>query len=280
MSRVDLHLHTTYSDGTQTPEALVADAAARGVTLLAITDHDEIGGVAPAQAAGAALGVRVLSGVEINTEVGREHIHILGYGFPPDAPALREGLAALRASRVERLHKMLSRLSSLGYPLEAARVLAIAGHGSVGRPHLARALVAAGYVPDIRTAFDRLIGNHGPAYVPRAPYRPETAIALIRQSGGVTSLAHPGKLGDPVRIIHALKEAGLDGLEAYHSDHPPAMTARMLRYARQWRLLVTGGTDSHGPDGPRVTPVGAIDVPDEVGEALARAIMLRNTRSL
>jgi predicted metal-dependent phosphoesterase TrpH len=272
MGRVDLHLHTTYSDGTQTPEALVADAAARGVALIAITDHDEIGGIAPAQAVGVALGVRVLSGVEINTEVGREHIHILGYGFPTDAPALREGLGTLRAARVERLRTMLGRLAALGYPLDEARVLAIAGHGSVGRPHLARALLEAGYVTDVRMAFDRLIGNRGPAYVPRTAYRPEAAIALIHQAGGLASLAHPGKLGDPVRIINTLKEAGLDALEAYHSDHPPAVTARMLRYAGNFSLLVTGGSDSHGPDGPRIVPVGAVDVPDAVGECLLQAL--------
>lgn len=279
MGRVDLHLHTTYSDGTQSPEALVADAAARGVALIAITDHDEIGGIAPAQAAGAALGVQVISGVEINTEVGREQIHILGYGFPPDAPALLAGLAALRQARVERLEKMLARLAVLGYHLDAARVLAIAGHGSVGRPHLARALVEAGFLPDIRTAFDRLISNHGPAYVPRTPYRPEAAIALIRGAGGVTSLAHPGKLGDPVRIITMLKAAGLEALEAYHSDHPATVTTRMLRYASHYALLVTGGSDSHGPDGPRVTPVGSLDIPDAVGEALLAAIARRRPRA-
>ncbi len=272
MGRIDLHLHTTYSDGTWTPEALVADAAARGVTLIAVTDHDDIGGIAPARAAGATLGVRVLSGVEINTEVGREQIHILGYGFPPEAPALRDALAALRHARLVRLRAMLGRLAALGYPLDEARVLAIAGHGSAGRPHLARALAEAGHVAAPREAFDRLIGNRGPAYVPRAPYRPEAAVALIHQAGGIASLAHPGKLGDPVRIINMLADAGLDALEAYHSDHAPAVTARMLRYAAHFRLLVTGGTDSHGPDGPRVVPVGAVAVPDAVGDRLLRVL--------
>ncbi|OPZ84396.1 MAG: hypothetical protein BWY76_01855 [bacterium ADurb.Bin429] len=108
--------------------------------------------------------------------------------------------------------------------------------------------------------------------MPRTPYRPEAAVALIHQAGGIASLAHPGKLGDPVRIINMLTDAGLDALEAYHSDHPPAVTERMLRYAAQFRLLVTGGTDSHGPDGPRVIPVGAVEVPDEVGIRLLRVM--------
>jgi len=272
MAHVDLHLHTTYSDGTLSPEDVVATAAARGVTLIAITDHDEISGILPAQAAGPACGVEVLSGVEINTEVGREDVHVLGYGFPADSPVMHEGLRVLRESRLERAMKMIARLEALGRPLDVERVLAIAGHGSIGRPHLARALVEAGHVPDISTAFDKLIGNRCPAYVPRASYRPEEAIALIHRAGGFAGLAHPGKLGDPHRIIRRLLDAGLDALEVYHSDHTPAVTERMKRLAERFNLLPTGGTDSHGPDGPRVVPIGAVPVPDEVGQAVLQRV--------
>jgi predicted metal-dependent phosphoesterase TrpH len=271
-ARLDLHLHTTFSDGTLAPEALVAEAAARGVALIAITDHDEIGAIAPAQAAGAPLGVRVLSGVEINTEEGREEIHILGYGFPTDAPVLVEGLGALRRERLERLQKMLGRLRDLGYPLQETRVLELAGHGSVGRPHLARALLEAGFVTSVSEAFERLLNSRSPAYVPRRPFPPEQAIALIHQAGGLASLAHPGKLGDPPRIINRLRAAGLDALEAYHSDHDRRDTDAMLRWARQYRLLVTGGSDSHGLHGPHATQVGDISIPDAVGEALLKAL--------
>lgn len=266
MGRVDLHLHTTYSDGSLSPRETVEMAAARGVRILAITDHDELGGVSKAQAAGAGLGVTVISGVEINTDVGREDVHILGYGFPSDSPVMRETLRALRAGRLERTKKMLARLADLGYPLELERVLEIAGHGSIGRPHVAQALVDAGYVGSREEAFDRLIGRKCRAYVPRAPYRPEDAIATIHRAGGIASLAHPGKLGDPLRFIRKLKEAGLDALEAYHSDHPPATTERLLRWAEQYGLGVTGGTDSHGPHSARAVPIGAVDVPDAVGE--------------
>jgi len=266
MAHVDLHLHTTYSDGSLSPRETVAEAARRDVRIIAITDHDELGGIPEARAAGAGLGVAVISGVEINTDVGREDVHILGYGFPPDSPVLHETLVTLRAGRLERTRKMLARLTELGFLLELERVLDIAGHGSIGRPHVAQALVEAGYVEDREQAFDRLIGRKCRAYVPRAPYRPEDAIAVIHQAGGIASLAHPGKLGDPVRFIRKLKEAGLDALEAYHSDHPAAITERLLRWADHYGLAVTGGTDSHGPRSARAVPIGAVDVPDAVGE--------------
>jgi len=268
MARVDLHLHTTRSDGTLSPSALVAAAAERGVLLIAITDHDDVGGIAPAQAAAPALGVTVISGVEINTEVGREDVHILGYGFPPDSSVLLEGLQHRRADRLLRMDAMLERLTAIGLPVDKERVLTIAGRGSVGRPHLARALVDAGYVPTLTEAFDRYIGNRGPAYVPRTPFRPEDAIALLHAAGGLAGLAHPGKLGDARRIIRRLREAGLDALEVYHSDHTPPVAARMARYAGEYGLLATGGSDSHGPHGPRPVPIGAVDVPDDVGRAL------------
>ena len=275
MAHLDLHLHTTYSDGTLSPEELVAEAAARGVTLIAVTDHDEVGGVRPAQQAGHALGVTVLSGVEINTEVGANEVHILGYGFLAASPVLAVGLRDMRAARVERLEKIVARLNSLGYPLDIARVLAIAGHGSVGRPHIARALVEAGHVTDMNAAFDRLIGNRKPAYVPRRQTTPEAAIALVHRAGGIASLAHPAKLGDPPTMIRRLVAAGLDALEAYHSDHSAAATERMLALARRHQLAVTGGSDSHGPHGPRPISVGAVPVPDEVGDALLALLAAR-----
>jgi predicted metal-dependent phosphoesterase TrpH len=275
MSRIDLHIHTTYSDGTLTPQQVVAIAAERGVSLIAITDHDELGGILPAQEAGRELGVEVLSGVEINTEVGREDVHVLGYGFHVDSPVMHRELQALRDARVTRAMRMVERLATLGFPLDPARVTDIAGHGSIGRPHLARALVEAGYARDYAEAFDRFIGSRCPAYVPHMKFTPEAAVDLIHRAGGIASLAHPGKLGDPLRIIHRLVGAGLDALEAYHSDHQPAVTERMLKYAHQFGLAVTGGTDSHGPDGTRSVTIGALPIPDEVGETVKRRIAER-----
>lgn len=278
MGRVDLHLHTHFSDGALSPRAVVEAAAERGMWLIAVTDHDEIGGVPEAQTAGAALGVRVLSGVEINTDVGREDVHILGYGFLADASALRDGLGALRAARLTRAAVMVKRLDTLGYPVDMDRLLAIAGEGSIGRPHVAKALVEAGHAASAAEAFERLIGRGCPAYVPRAPFTPAQAIALIHRAGGIASLAHPGKLGDLIRFLRTLKAAGLDALEAYHTDHTPAVTTRMLGYARQFGLAVTGGSDSHGPASPRPVAIGAVDVPDAVGEQLLALIAQQGER--
>lgn len=272
MAHVDLHLHTTYSDGSQSPEEVVATAAKCGVTLIAITDHDEIAGIPAARSAGQARGVEVISGVEINTDVGREDVHILGYGFPFEAPAMLEGLHALRVARYERALRMLERLAAIGHPLDAERVLAIAGHGSIGRPHVARALVEAGHSRDFNEAFARFIGRGCPAYVPRTPYTPEQAIALIHHAGGLAGLAHPGKLGDPHRILRQLLPAGLDALEVYHSDHSAAVNERMRRLATQHGLVITGGSDSHGPHSPRMVPIGSVPVPDAVGEQFREAV--------
>lgn len=276
MAHIDLHLHTTFSDGSLSPEAVVAEAAERDVRLIAITDHDELDGIVPAQVAGRPLGVEVMCGVEINTTVGREEVHILGYGFPVDSPVLREGLQQLRAARLERAQLMLERLRKLGYPLDAQRVLAISGSGSIGRPHIARALLQEGYVTSVRDAFDRLLGQRCPAYIPRAQYRPEMAIALIRRSDGFAVLAHPGKLGDPIRIIQQMVNAGLQGMEVYHSDHSSAVTTRMLQLANRYGLIITGGSDSHGPGVARTVSIGAVPVPDAVGQAVL-AIVQRLT---
>lgn len=262
MSTFDLHLHTTHSDGTLTPVELVTAAEERGVTVIAITDHDTVAGITPARAA--AVSVQVIAGVEINTEVKRENVHILGYGFDPDNQQLLAGLAQLREDRRNRARLMLKRLRDIGYPLDDAAVLA--NEGAIGRPHLARALVAAGHMPNEGEVFARLLGSRCPAYVPRPPYTPESAIALIHAAGGIASLAHPGKLGDPVRIIRQLCAVGLDGLEVYHSDHSPQLTARMLVRAHEFGLVVTGGSDSHGPGGSLPRNIGGLLIPAEVCE--------------
>ena len=264
MSSFDLHIHSTYSDGTFSPEQIVTEAAANSVTLIAITDHDEIAGLAVAAPIARELGVQLISGVEINTEIGREEVHILGYGFDENSPLMLEGLQRLRESRQRRMAKMLARLNDIGCPISAVELQRIAGHGSIGRPHLAQALLAAGYVTSISDAFNRYIGNRSPAYIPRESITPEAAIALIHQSGGIASLAHPGKLGDPVRIIERLRATGLDALEVYHSDHQVKMTQRLLARAQQYRLIITGGSDSHGTQGIRNIAIGNVNMPESV----------------
>lgn len=264
MASFDLHLHSTYSDGTFTPEQVVEVAAANGVTLISLTDHDEIAGLTVAAPLAAQLGVQLINGVEINTEVGKEEVHILGYGFDANSPVLTEELQKLRDSRLQRMARMIERLNSFGFAIDLAAVQAISGNGSLGRPHLARALLDAGYVSDISEAFTRYIGNGSPAYIRRNSITPETAIALIHQAGGIASLAHPGKLSDPVRIIERLRAAGLDALEVYHSDHQPKMTQRLLTRAQQYRLIITGGSDNHGASGIRDTTIGSTNMPESV----------------
>ena len=268
MGRIDLHLHTTYSDGVSSPSEVVIAAAERRVGLIAITDHDETAGILEAQQVGGSLGVTVLSGVEINTDSGHEDVHVLGYGFPVGSPVMAEGLQALRNSRLERAAKMVARLRALGYPLELEQVLDIAGNGSVGRPHVARALVQSGFSRSTEEAFDTLLRVGRPAYVPRKHFTARDAITLIHRAGGIASLAHPGKLGDPTRVVRELLPAGLDALEAYHSDHAPGMVKRLLKIAREHNLLVTGGSDNHGPANARVVAIGGVDIPEAVGELL------------
>jgi predicted metal-dependent phosphoesterase TrpH len=257
---IDLHSHTTASDGWCTPQELIRRARDAGVRTLGVTDHDTMAGVPAARAAGARLGIAVVAGIEI-TAVDRQHdVHMLGYFVDPSHPALAMFLERQRADRVRRVREMAHRLAVLGYPVDvelALRTAAREGGRAVGRPLLARALVESGHAADTRDAFGRLLGRGCAAYVPRCGATPAEVVALIREAGGVASIAHPGKTQRD-DLVPALADAGLDALEVHHPDHTAADRARYLAAARQFGLAVTGGSDYHGN-------------PDHGGDALGAA---------
>jgi len=259
--RVDLHIHTTASDGLLNPAEVVQLALDRGLAAIALTDHDTIAGFAEARAAAEGTGLEVVPGVEISSDWPVGDFHILGlYVDPRDGP-LNESLAAMRAARLHRARKMLEKLAALGMPLDWEEVASFAnGSSAVGRLHVARAMVRRGYVPAIPEAFQHYIGRDGPAYVPRLRMTPVEVIGLIRRAGGIAVLAHPAASG-LVEHIPTLASLGLQGIEVFYPSHSLEDVKVLLRLARQYRLLVTGGSDFHGFGVGEGAPLGSLDVP-------------------
>ncbi len=260
---IDLHLHTTASDGTLAPSALVATAAAAGLTTISITDHDTIAGLPEGAAAAAAAGIRLVAGVEITAiEAGRD-VHLLAYFIDLDDAGLSVFLERQRADRVRRIREIAARLAALGSPIDVDPLLenAAASPGrSIGRPRLADALVSAGHARDRNDAFDRLLGNGCPAYVSRRGASPDDVIAIVGRAGGIVSMAHPGLTGCD-EVIPRLAAAGLAALEARHSDHDADTEARYRRLAADHRLAVSGGSDFHGVSSHRPGSLGRVTLP-------------------
>jgi predicted metal-dependent phosphoesterase TrpH len=259
---IDLHLHTTASDGRCSPTELVVRAAAAGVTVIAVTDHDTTAAVAEVRAAAAAFGIQTISGIEITAvEEGRD-LHMLGYLFDPLNEALGVFLQTARRARIARVEAIGSRLATLGVPVDLGSLVRQAtdeSGRSVGRPQVAKAMVDAGHVADTQEAFDRWLGNGCPACVPREGPTPGAVIDVIHQSGGIASLAHPGKLGLSGRIP-TLARAGLDAVEAFHPDHNATLVSQYIEIARDLNLLLTGGSDFHGDPGHGREP-GTVTLP-------------------
>lgn len=271
---VELHCHTTASDGTLTPEQLVDLAVRKGLRVLAITDHDTTGAFEPACRAAAPYRLEIIPAIEINAEertpAGTRDVHVLGYFLDPGHAGLQEALGGLREARLRRLGEILQRLEEVGAPILESRVRELAGGDSVGRPHVARALVEAGYVRDVPAAFDQYLGTGRPAFVPRRNIRPGDAIRLIREAGGVAVLAHPGLLEDQA-LIETLLPAGLQGLEAHYPQHPPMLRQHYENLAARWGLLVTGGSDYHGPEHRYAVELGGVLLPPGTVERLRQA---------
>ena len=268
---IDLHLHTTASDGQLSPEALVARVDAAGVTVMAVTDHDTVAGLDRAQAAAAARGIRFIPGIEITAVENGRDVHVLGYFFDRAHRPLAEFLDGQRADRRRRLQAMAARLAALGVPIDIDEVLARhAGH-AVGRPAIAHALVRGGHVATIAEAFDRYLGTDGAAFVPRQGTAVAGVVTVIRDAGGLASLAHPGLLRDPSLLerIVAGSATAPDAIEAFHSDHDDMVTARLLALADARGLLVTGGSDLHGDAAGRAVGLGRIALPADRFERLS-----------
>ena len=262
---IDLHLHTTASDGRCSPAELVSRAAAAGLTTIAVTDHDTVGGCRAAEAACAVAGLTFVPGIEITAIRYGGDVHVLGYFVDVDSPALQVFLAGQREQRVTRVREMIERLRSLGMELDADAVLqpGLADPTkAVGRPWIARALVARGYVGSTNEAFDKWLARGRPAFVPRAGAPPDEVFLRIHEAGGVASLAHPGLL-EHDDWIPEFASAGLDAIEAYHSEHDTLMTATYLSVAKRLRLGISGGSDFHGDESHGAVQLGLVSLPPE-----------------
>ena len=274
---VDLHSHTTASDGTLSPAELVRAAVKRGVRVLAITDHDSTEGLAEARAEAARHpSLTLVAGLEINCDVPGSEVHVLGYDVDETATWFQEFLRAQRAERVARVHRIAARLAELGMPIDAAEVFALVREGSAGRPHVAQVMVQRGYVKSVREAFDRWLHANGPANVPRRRLTPTDAIAVIRRARGVPVFAHPG-LADRDELLPDMCAAGLMGIEVYYAEHSAAQTAHYKELCRQHGLVATGGSDYHGERSGRTNPLGHPPVPMSVYDELKNAAQRAKT---
>ena len=242
----DLHTHTHCSDGHRSPTSLVQAAAERGLHVLSVTDHDTVAGLSEAQQAAESCGVTLVPGVEMSVTVDGDEIHLLGYGFDPTHPALLDQLSALEAARADRMQAMLERLRDQGISIAEEAVQAEARNAeSLGRPHLAAALVEGGHVETQQEAFDRYLGRDGPAFVAKPPVPAGGVIEMLHDAGGLAVLAHPGHWTPSARL-RALAERGLDGIETVHPSHDASLERYYERWAQAKDLICTGGSDYHG----------------------------------
>ena len=274
---IDLHLHTTASDGSSSPAALVAEAAAAGIDILAVTDHDTVAAVGRVRAEAWAASRTAIPGIEITAVLASRDVHVLGYFFDPDDADLARFLERQRSDRRRRVTEMAERLAILGVPIDGEALLRSVRPGSgqsLGRPSVARALVAAGHAHDIADAFDRYLGSGRPGFIERRGATPIEVVEIIARAGGVSSLAHPGKTGVD-DIIPELAAHGLSALEVFHPDHSADDVGRYGALASTLGLLVTGGSDYHGKDNVRRVHLGAIGVTHEMYERLVQAASSR-----
>lgn len=285
---IDLHSHTTASDGSLSPKALVERAARQGVSALAITDHDTLDGLAEGIAAGKEYGVEIVPGLEISAEFAIGTMHILGYYVTMDEQApLAQRLAYLRQLRDERNPKMITRLQEMGFDITMEEVAKAAGGKVIGRPHFALVMMEKGYVSSTKEAFDKYLAKGSAAYVEKVRLAPQEAIKLIKQAGGVAVLAHPYQLKAEsdeqlTEIIGSLKEAGLDGMEVIYSRHSPAQLEKYQHFARKFELLITGGSDFHGISKPDIEVgigLGNLAVPPQLLDNIKQRA-IQNSRNL
>lgn len=267
---IDLHMHTTASDGRSSPEALVAEVQAAGCRTIAVTDHDTIAGVSAVRDAAAARGLGFVPGIEMTAVTESADVHILGYFIDVTDPALADFLRAQRERRRTRVAAMGERLRVAGAPVNLDHVLDVTVESgrSVGRPAVALALVTAGHAADISDAFARYLVEGRPGYLPRSGPDPAEVIGRLHAAGGVSSIAHPGKMHRD-HLIAPMIAAGLDAIEVYHSDHSVADVVRYQAMADEHGLMVTGGSDYHGPGSGRTGGLGVVGLPPAAFDRLA-----------
>lgn len=276
MPLCDLHMHSTHSDGTDSPRRLVELAREAGLETIAVTDHDTTSAIAEAQAAGEELGVRVLSGVEISVEHYGRTVHLLGYCFDSGVEKLQAALTAILEGREVRNRKIIEKLNELGIPVTYEMVVAESGGMVVGRPHFAAALLKMNAVTTRQEAFDQYLGAGGRAHVDRFQFSLQQGVELVRDAGGIAVLAHPKqvRLGPEETLeglVDSLVHAGLGGIECYYSTHSPEETEMFLNLANAHDLIVTGGSDYHGNNKPDIrigTGKGSLAVPASCAAAL------------
>ena len=260
--RADLHLHTTASDGRLTPQELVRKAIELKLDVIAITDHDSVEGVLPAlEAAKSFTQLMVIPGVEINTDVPKGEVHILGYFIDYRDPGLNRTLEELRNSRYERGKNMVAKLAEMGINLDWGRVQELAGGGSIGRPHIAQAMLEQGYISSLQEAFTKYIGRNSPAYVERKKLAPVEAVKVVLDAGGLPVLAHPADIEPLEPFLLQLKTAGIVGIEIYYNGYTSKTIAQLKRFAKKLDLIACGGSDYHGLDEYIGADIGSIDLP-------------------
>lgn len=265
----DFHCHSSRSDGTLSPAALVDLAAANGVRTLALTDHDTVDGLEEARSTAARHpGMRLIPGVELSCDVPGTEVHVLGLFVDPEDRAFREAIDHMRFSRIDRGRRITEALAALGAPVSWTRVQEIAADASIGRPHIARALIEAGHVADVDEAFERYLANDSPAYVPRERVEPEAAIELIQNAGGVAVFAHPPFTEHHEAIATRLAAAGLFGMEVYYRDYGPEQVIELAALASRLGLTPSGGSDYHGLPRRREVEPGCFAFPEEAIERL------------
>lgn len=285
---IDLHTHTTHSDGSASPQQLIALASATRARAVAITDHDTVSAIVDARTAADRFGIEFVAGVEISAEYSPGTMHILGYCIDDQSTELTVTLGELQQARERRNPQIAGRLRSLGFDISYDEVAEVAGNQVVGRPHFARLMIQKGYVASMQEAFDRFLKKGADAYVEKARLSPPESIALIHQAGGVAVLAHPYQLKlssyqDLDRLVGELADLGLDGIEAVYSRHSAAERASYSEIAARHGLLVTGGSDYHGsykPDISIVTGLGDLNVPYELLEAVKERAAARSRATL
>jgi predicted metal-dependent phosphoesterase TrpH len=267
--KFDLHLHSTASDGRLSPEELVRTAVQLGLAVISVTDHDTVDAITPAlKVAQSYPSLRLIPGVEVSTDVPHGEVHVLGYFIDYANPELIIKLAAFRNSRKVRAQKMIAKLASMGVQIEWDRVQDIAGSGSVGRPHIAQAILEKGYIQSQKEAFTRYIGREAPAYVERDKMTLEQVVELIARASGLPVLAHPAEVADLEQLIPRLQRVGLIGIEVYYNNYTPKTIQYLASLAHKHALVATGGSDYHGTDNLTETPIGGVAIPPECVDRL------------